>query len=217
MHLPITPSPTEDSQSPISYTELQVHRSAPAEGESLPKFELAPTPAQLGLRRSGRKVNPSDEQFGNASSTTQLAQVDEATEISTAEVQTTSTEFNFKERFRTLPQFDYDNYKSPTQWTGSPWPPTDSNLYKKRHVVEPDSAAFDAQGNDSHDIPDPRSSSTRNLSGNRFFGPDFNLANLNGKNWKKLSPDEQISSCCCFFFFFTISSAKTCPNGHRQG
>lgn len=209
MNMPITPSPTEDSLSPVSYTELQVQRSAAAEGESLQKFELAPTPAQLGLRRSGRKVSPSDEQFASASSTTQLTQVDEA-----AETSNTSTEFNFKERFRTLPQFDYDNYKSPTQWTAPAWPPTDTHIYKKRHVAEPHAAEIDSQGDHSHDIPDPRSSSTRNLVGNHFFGPDFNLANLNGNDCKEISADKQITTHDVSFVI--ISSAEASPNGHRQ-
>lgn len=176
--LPITPSPTEASQSPKNYFESKTHSSTILEEEPMPKFELAPTPAQLGLRRSKNKMKQNNVLNAiDTSVTTEKSQVGSNVQKNNVEISNTSVEFNFKERFRTLPQFDYDNYTSPTQWPPcNQWMQSMDNLNEpqtKRYATEVNSVTYSSQNNS--DL------SQRNLIGNHFFGPDFNVAQFNGK------------------------------------
>lgn len=212
----MTPSPTEASQSPFNYIE-SVDTKLPRKtflnfNESSQKFELAPTPAQLGLRRSGRK--PKTLTLNTVTSTSdddnhhQITDANQSSQSATSEsyheydatntelilnsankITTPSSipdEFDFKERFRSLPQFDYDNYKSPTQW------PSFTSYYsqskscahepyrKKCGSIQSGSVLtqekqqllhFQSKSRTS-DTPAP---ATKSLVGNHFFGPDFNV------------------------------------------
>lgn len=188
--LPITPSPTEASHSPVQY----------AESMEVQKFELAPTPAQLGLRRSCRKAKSIVEKSVDADGTAEANKVSSTAKKS-------STEFNFKERFRTLPQFDYGNYKSPTQW------PTFSSQFSQSttELYEPQRKKCATAMEPTNELSSKSSSSsTRSLVGNHFFGPDFNAAQFNGKNLftcSLLSSTFSYSLCLSFhdISFFRIS------------
>lgn len=202
--LPITPSPTEASRSPIQLSEDNLQNQNPTTSResnwncdpSSKKFVLKPTPAQLGMRRKRRTdlVLPSStidtistETWNEtglqtltpitgsdiASMQSEKKHLEEvATPSSTISLNTPlgtplDIDIDFRERFRLLPQFDYDNYKPSTQWS----------------VLTPTEC-----GQDSHDYSQfgPKSSDTlsadgpKSLVGNHFFGPDFNLAHFNG-------------------------------------
>lgn len=212
--LPITPSPTDTSQSPTIFTELKVvrHTCPIPEDETLQKFELAPTPAQLGQRRSKVKLSSTEQQQQHQNdldiAETQLPQ--DGNEI---KIPKTSNEFNFKERFRTLPQFDYDNYKSPTQWPtySAQWSQSVNNLNEpqtKRYATEANSIKYLSQNDlyEQQQQNDLNSSSTRSLIGKHFFGPDFNVAHFNGKQSVHLFSN--LVRIYYYFFLFVYQDAR---------
>lgn len=170
---PITPS-TEDSNSPTDVENSQDEQTIELKfkaNSSLPTFQLGPTPAQIGFRRKGQKLFSSSACNNASSATTTTTTIT----LSEAQIANGSNEIEsaFKDRFSALPKVDFNQYKSPTQWslrTGSFSAPLTYEPYKRRLEEK----TINCKQNQQFQ--------PKRLVGNRFFGPDFNAANLNGKH-----------------------------------
>lgn len=132
-------------------------------------FQLAPTPAQLGIRRKQAladvptntdSLKPSKEQYES-----RFEQID-------IEKNNSLIDLYFQESFKTLPLIDFSNYKSQGQNNLSPKFLNSTVQYessKKRFgtTKRVTKAKLSKQ-------------MSKSLVGSRFFGPDFNIDNIKG-------------------------------------
>lgn len=94
------------------------------------------------------------------------------------ETQSNSTEKNllglseaeFTERLKKLPQFDFDNFNSPTKWPSPTPSPKKKSRLDNESFSTPHTSGFLSASNSN--IP-----SADRLEGDHFFGPDFDIHN----------------------------------------
>lgn len=188
----LSPSPLIDGRKPRSDTGEPMA----FEDSGLPVLQLAPTPAQLRQMRA----KPAETVTSKSGATPPLNYVDSP---------------EFLERLKTLPVFDYVNYRSLTLWpTFAPALNPDARLmetYEKK--VRPDT---DSNKRKEYEAGSEPKRAKKQLTGNIFFGPDFNPAAF-ARKW--VTMDRLSFDIPYFFYFFsqpahiatTIASAS-----HRQ-
>lgn len=156
-YTPMTPSTETSSLSPNScgYDTKPLENQITT--ESLPEFRLAPTPAQLGLRRKKAQLK-----LPNHISHEKKLKNNDSNNVKIA------LDPPFTERFRDLPQFDFSTYRKANEWDLSPALPTmtyNTNTRKRAHDDQPISTQHKA----------------KRLVGDRFFGPNFNVNQFKGE------------------------------------
>lgn len=157
MKCSITTTTEEESCSSINLNDS-------SSSDSMQIFQLAPTPAQLGLRhnKQSTKIDTSTTTAMNSTLITSNNKIIES-KCQMNENSLNKTVPCVDERFNSLPQVDFSCYKSPTQWILQNTPkssPVSYEPYKKRHQQKQHSS----------------------LVGNRFFGEDFKAPNVHGKS-----------------------------------
>lgn len=160
--LPITPTSTENSLSPLYFGASIPISHEPIVPNVQPEFCLGPTPAQLGLKRKNKKSKPADLKIQNPS--TNAGAASNAT-TDNPDLPFVSNNPHFKQLFTELPVFDFSTYRTEQEWNASPSPPSmtyNTNSRKRASTKQP-----------AH-LPNKR------LVGERFFGPDFNLNHFEG-------------------------------------
>lgn len=164
-YTPITPS-TETSLSPMSCgigTNISENQIS---SEPLPKFNLGPTPAQLGFRRKKNQPKTTNHILIETNTSS-------VTNSNTKDADVASSQPKFKQRFQDLPQFDFSTYRMANEWDSSPTSPSITyNTYTRKRT---------------HDkLPVASQQKAKRLVGERFFGPDFNVNQFKGEKLTSL-------------------------------
>lgn len=156
---------TENPWSPLSYLDEKL-AIEPFPVETQPSFRLGPTPAQLK-----RKAKATDKII-NATSNEQN-DCDKDTNADTeSSVDHSSQLEEYKNRFSTLPQFDFTNYRNTTEWNTSPTSPIQYNTITRKRALPLSASSVEQQ------------CAKKRLVGDRFFGPDFNVNTNKGRKNK---------------------------------
>lgn len=163
MHqFPITPS-TESSLSPVNFVDAAKQVIEPFPVESQKEFRLGPTPAQLGHYRNKPIQSSKTEVVSKAED---VSSTNDCRSIDADNKMLISNQSQFKKRFQSLPQFDFSNYRMANEWDASPTSP--SVTYNSRKRVQSKPVATEIH-------------QAKRISGDRFFGPDFNVNTYKGE------------------------------------
>lgn len=160
-HFPITPS-TENSLSPVN----SVEEVEPFPADSQRAFRLGPTPVQLGRYRKktfdGSKTNAKANNPSDSNTPHNVNKIETDEHLPPSINQT-----RFKNRFQSLPQFDFSTYRMSNEWDASPTLPSITyNTYSRKRAQPKPS-------NEPH--------KAKRIVGDRFFGPDFKVNSFKGR------------------------------------
>lgn len=165
-HLPITPS-TDDSLSPINCVDMP---NDPFPVESQPEFRLGPTPVQLGRYRNRTFGSSKTDSDSKKNQLTDSTASNDSKKIDADENLLLKNQSQFKERFQSLPEFDFTTYRMNKEWNTSPTSPSPSITYNTNS----------RKRTKSQQSTNEQNQAKRAIVGDRFFGPDFNLNNFKG-------------------------------------